>query len=58
MKSKQINNKSTKLVRLDTGLHTMLKLKAFKSSMTIKEALGECVEEYVSLDGGLHHETK
>ena len=36
MKNTQIDKKLTKQVRIDSGLHQLLKLKAAESSVTIK----------------------
>lgn len=37
--NRQIDNKLTKQIRIDTGYHTMLKIKAAKSGMSIKTLL-------------------
>lgn len=41
MKKLQSDKKSTKQVRIDAGLHQLLKVKAAESSMTIRELLEE-----------------
>lgn len=44
MQNRQIDNKTTKQVRIDAGMHRLLKLKATESGMTIKQFL----EEYLA----------
>ncbi len=39
MENRQIDRKLTKQVRIDTGMHQLLKIKAAKSGMTIKTVL-------------------
>ncbi len=39
MKSKQSDKKTTKQIRIDAGLHTLLKLKATKQGISIKDLL-------------------
>ncbi len=39
MQNRQIDKKKTKHVRIDIGLHKLLKIKAAKSGMTIKTLL-------------------
>lgn len=51
MKSRQIDQRSTKQVRIDIGYRDLLKLKAAKSGMTIKELLEGYIAE------GLKEET-
>lgn len=38
-RSRQIDKKLTKQIRIDTGYHTLLKVKAAKSGMSIKTLL-------------------
>lgn len=39
MKSKQVNRNSTTLVRIDRGMHQLLKIKASQAGTTIKTLL-------------------
>lgn len=39
MKKLQVDNKLTKQIRIDTGYHTLLKIKAAKSGVSIKTLL-------------------
>lgn len=45
MRSRQIDRKTTKQVRIDAGLHQLLKIKAAKSEMSIKTLLEEYIAE-------------
>lgn len=51
--SRQIDNKQTKQVRIDAGLHQLLKVKAAESSMTIKELLEEYLAELLEVKSEL-----
>ena len=50
---RQIDNKSTKQVRIDAGLHQLLKVRAAKSSTTIKALLEDCLAELLEVKGEL-----
>ena len=50
MESKQIDNKSTKQVRIDAGLHQLLKVKAAKSGMSIKTLLEGYLAEMLAVE--------
>lgn len=47
MKSRQIDQKPTKQVRIDTGLHQLLKVHAAKTERSIKQVLEEALIEYL-----------
>ena len=49
MKNRQIDNKS-KQVRIDSGLHKLLKLEAAKRSMLIKALVEECLAELLAVE--------
>lgn len=50
MQNRQIDKKSTKQVRIDAGLHQLLKVKAAESSITIKGLLEEYLMELLAID--------
>ncbi|KKU88422.1 MAG: hypothetical protein UY16_C0007G0003 [Candidatus Gottesmanbacteria bacterium GW2011_GWA2_47_9] len=50
MKSQQSDKKTTKQVRIDTGLHKLLKVKAARSSTSIKALLEECLGDLLAVD--------
>lgn len=50
MKSQQIDNKLTKQVRIDVGLHQLLKIKAARRSMSIKELLEGYIAEFITTE--------
>lgn len=50
MYDRQIDKNSSKQVRIDSGIHQLLKIKAAKSGMTIKEALEGCLADFLALD--------
>lgn len=50
MKSQQSDTKTTKQVRIDAGLHQLLKVKAATSSTTIKQLLEECLAEFLAVE--------
>lgn len=50
-RSRQSDKKPTKQVRIDAGLHQLLKVKAAKSSTTIKGLLEECLAELLEVKG-------
>lgn len=45
MENRQIDRKTTKQIRIDSGLHQLLKIKAAKSGMSIKTLLEGCVAD-------------
>lgn len=49
MKSQQSDTKTTKQVRIDAGLHKLLKIKAAESSTTIRALMEECLVELLSV---------
>lgn len=51
MKSQQSDKKPTKQVRIDAGLHQLLKVKAAETSTTIKELLEEFLAELLEVKG-------
>lgn len=50
MKSQQSDQRNTKQVRIDAGLHQLLKVKAAEASTTIKELLEECLVGLLAID--------
>ncbi len=48
--SRKIDKKLTKQVRIDTGLHQLLKIKAAKRSMSIKELLEGYLAELLAVE--------
>ena len=48
--SKQIYTKSSKLVRIDWGLHKELKILAAKSGRTIRSLIEESLADYLAVD--------
>ena len=50
MKSRIIDKKTTKQVRIDAGLHRLLKAKAAKSGMTIKSLFQGYVEDLLAVE--------
>lgn len=51
MKSQQSDKKTTKQVRIDAGLHKLLKIKAAEASTTVKALLEECLAELLEVKG-------
>ena len=49
MKKLQIDGKSTKQVRIDAGMHQLLKVKAAEASTTIKELLEQYLVELLEV---------
>lgn len=49
MKNRQIDIKTTKQVRIDTGYHTLLKIKAATDRKTIKQLLEEVITEILGV---------
>jgi hypothetical protein len=50
MKNRQIDKNKTKQVRIDSGLHQLLKIYASQSGMSIKELLEDCLSELLAMD--------
>ena len=50
MQNRQIDKKSTKQIRIDAGLHRLLKIKAAKSGMTIKTLLEGFLAEILAVN--------
>lgn len=50
MKRQQIDQRSTKQVRIDTGLHKLLKLKATEAGISIKGLLEEFLAEILAVE--------
>jgi len=46
----QVDNKVTKQVRIDSGLHKQLKIKAAKQSTTIRDLIEGCLAELLAVD--------
>ncbi len=50
MKNRQIDQKTTRQVRIDKGLHKMLKIYAAESGMTIKALLEDYLSDLLAID--------
>lgn len=48
MKKRQSDTKTTKQVRIDAGIHKIVKVKAAGSGRTIRELVEECLIELIS----------
>lgn len=48
--NRQIDNKPTKQVRIDSGLHYLLKIKATTEKTTIKNLLEGCAAELLEVN--------
>ena len=48
--SRLVDKKKTMQVRIDTGLHQLLKVKAAKSGMSIKTLLEGCLSDLLAID--------
>lgn len=48
--SRQIDKKSTMQVRIDAGLHQLLKIEAARARRTIKALIEEALAELLALD--------
>lgn len=55
MTDPKIDNKPTKDIRIDTGLHRLLKMKASEASLTIKQLLELYLADILAVDGGDKH---
>ena len=53
--SRQIDKKTSKQVRIDVGLHKILKVMAAEEGRTLKALLEECLVEYL---GPVHKDEK
>ncbi len=49
MKNPQSDRRSTKQVRIDAGLHQLLKVKAAESGTSIKELVEGCLAELLAV---------
>ena len=49
MKKLQIDKKDTKQVRIDAGLHQLLKVQAAEARRTIKSLVEECLAELLAV---------
>ena len=45
-----VDKKTTKQVRIDNGLHRLLKIKSTKSKKSIKELIEGCLVELLAID--------
>lgn len=54
MENRQIDNKTTKQIRIDAGLHHLVKLHATKLRKSIKELVEECLSELLDITKGLN----
>jgi len=45
MNNRQSDTKTTKQIRIDSGLHKLLKVKASKAEMTLRDFLEQCLNE-------------
>lgn len=52
MKSRQIDKKASKQIRIDIGIHQLLKIKAAKAGISIKGLLEEYLTEVLAVDQG------
>lgn len=57
MRSRQIDKKTTKQVRIDTEVHHLLKIEAAKSRTTIRALVEGCLAEMLAVDNALGEET-
>lgn len=48
--NRKIEQKSTKQVVIDAGLHNLLKIEAARARRTIKELVEECLAELLAVD--------
>jgi len=49
MTNRQIDKKTTKQVRIDIGIHQMLKVKAAKAGVSIRELVEGCLAELLEV---------
>jgi len=57
MKNPQSDKKTTMQVRIDAGLHKLLKIKAAESSTTIRALMEECLAELLSVSNNTRKST-
>lgn len=50
MENRQIDNKTTKQIRIDAGVHQLLKVYASQSGMTIKALLEDYLSDLLAVD--------
>lgn len=55
MKNRQIDKKPTMQVRIDSGLHRLLKIKAAKTNRSIKQLVEEQLAELLTIDTGANN---
>lgn len=48
----QSDKKATKQIRIDSGLHCLLKMKAAKQGVTVKSLLEDYLADILAVDGG------
>ncbi|KKU88694.1 MAG: hypothetical protein UY16_C0003G0036 [Candidatus Gottesmanbacteria bacterium GW2011_GWA2_47_9] len=51
MKSQQSDTKTTRQVRIDAGLHQLLKIEAARRQTTIKNLVEDCLAELLEVKG-------
>lgn len=56
--SQQVDNKTTKQVRIDAGYHHLIKIKAAKTGRTIKELVEGFIAEGLGTDYQKHGKEK
>lgn len=54
MRNRQSDSKSTKQIRIDSGLHKLLKIKATMAGTSIKELLEGYLAELLAVDNQVH----
>lgn len=52
MQNRQIDNKPTKQIRIDAGLHQLLKIKAAQLKTTIKTLVEGCLADLLGVQEG------
>lgn len=52
MQNRQIDKKTTKQIRIDAGLHQLLKIKAAQLKTTIKTLVEGCLAELLGIEEG------
>ena len=52
MSSRQVDKKTTIQVRIDRGLHYLLRIKAAKESTTIRELVEQALGELLTVESG------
>lgn len=51
MKNRQVDKKLTKQVRIESGLHQLLKIKAGREKTTIKTLIEGCLADLLAVEG-------